>query len=88
MSPARCSVVVQRRTAVEALTQTPPAWSRERSESVSLPANLAPEFVDTAQRCLNRDPGPHTPLHCGSNAGQEHASGARRTSLADEMVGR
>jgi hypothetical protein len=44
-------------TLVEALTQTPPAWSRERSESVSLPANLAPEFVDTVQRCLNRDPG-------------------------------
>jgi len=44
-------------TLVEALTQTPPAWSRERSESVSLPANLAPEFVDTVQRCLSRDPG-------------------------------
>jgi len=44
-------------TLVEALTQTPPAWSRERSESVSLPANLAPEYVDTIQRCLNRDPG-------------------------------
>jgi len=44
-------------TLVEALTQAPPAWSRERSESVSLPANLAPEFVDTVQRCLNRDPG-------------------------------
>lgn len=43
-------------TLVEALTQTPPAWSRESSESVSLPANLAPEFVDTIQRCLNRDP--------------------------------
>ena len=42
-------------TLVEALTQTPPAWSRESSESVSLPANLAPEFVDTIQRCLNRD---------------------------------
>ena len=44
-------------TLIEALTQTPPAWSRERSESVSLPANLAVEFVDTVQRCLNRDPG-------------------------------
>lgn len=44
-------------TLVEALTQTPPAWSRERSESVSLPANLAPEFLDTVQRCLNRNPG-------------------------------
>jgi serine/threonine protein kinase len=44
-------------TLVEALTQSPPAWSRERSESVDLPANLAPEFFDTVQRCLNRDPG-------------------------------
>src|SRR6202140_2195136 len=43
-------------TLVEALTQTPPAWSQESSKSVSLPANLAPEFVDTIQRCLNRDP--------------------------------
>ncbi len=44
-------------TLVEALTQTPPAWSRESCESVFLPANLAPQFVDTVQRCLNRDPG-------------------------------
>ncbi len=44
-------------TLVEALTQTPPVWSRERSESVSLPASLAPEFVGTVQRCLDRDPG-------------------------------
>jgi serine/threonine protein kinase len=44
-------------TLVEALTQTPPVWSRESAESVALPANLAPEFVDTVQRCLNRDPG-------------------------------
>jgi serine/threonine protein kinase len=43
-------------TLVEALTQTPPAWSREGSESVSLPANLAPEFADTLQQCLDRDP--------------------------------
>ncbi len=44
-------------TLVEALTQAPPAWSRERPEAVPLPANLAPEFADTIQRCLNRDPG-------------------------------
>src|ERR1700722_7513992 len=47
-------------TLVEALTQTAPAWSRGRAGSVSLPANLAPEFLDTVQRCLNRDPG-HRP---------------------------
>src|SRR5580692_5688309 len=44
-------------TLVEALTQTPPAWSRESSDSVSLPDNLAPEFVGAIQRSLNRDPG-------------------------------
>jgi serine/threonine protein kinase len=44
-------------TLVEALTQSPPAWVRESSENVSLPANLAPEFFDTVQRCLNLDPG-------------------------------
>lgn len=43
-------------TLVEALTQTPPAWSRDSSDSVALPENLAPEFADTIQRCLNRDP--------------------------------
>jgi serine/threonine protein kinase len=44
-------------TLVEALTQTPPAWSREHPQRVSLPANLAPEFVDTVHRCLNLEPG-------------------------------
>ena len=43
-------------TLVEALTQTPPAWSRDRTDSVPLPANFAPEFVDTVQRCLDRNP--------------------------------
>jgi len=44
-------------TLVEALTQTAPAWSRDSADSIALPATLAPEFVDTVQRCLNRDPG-------------------------------
>jgi serine/threonine protein kinase len=44
-------------TLVEALTQTAPAWSRESSDGVSLPPDLAPEFVDAVQRCLDRDPG-------------------------------
>jgi serine/threonine protein kinase len=44
-------------TLVEALTQTAPAWSRDSSDSVALPATLAPEFVDMLRRCLNRDPG-------------------------------
>ncbi len=42
-------------TLVEALTQTPPVWSREQSEPIRLPANLPAEFVEMAQRCLNRD---------------------------------
>jgi TonB family protein len=43
-------------TLVEALTQSPPAWSRDDAGGVALPANLAPEFAQTLQRCLNRDP--------------------------------
>lgn len=43
-------------TLVEALTQTPPAWSRDSTDTVALPANLAPEYVDTVTRCLSRDP--------------------------------
>jgi TonB family protein len=44
-------------TLVEALTQTVPAWSRQNAESVPLPANLAPDFVETIRRCLNRSAG-------------------------------
>ncbi len=43
-------------TVVEALTQCPPAWPDGRSESVALPANLPPTFVDTVRRCLSRNP--------------------------------
>ena len=43
-------------TLVEALTQTPPAWSRERPDAVALPANLPPEYADALRRCLSRDP--------------------------------
>src|SRR5580658_4130161 len=43
-------------TLVEALTQTAPAWSRESSDAVPLPPDLAPEFVDAVQGCLDRDP--------------------------------
>ncbi len=43
-------------TLVEALSQTPPAWSRERSDAVALPTNLPPEYADALRRCLSRDP--------------------------------
>ncbi|MFI4867885.1 MAG: protein kinase [Steroidobacterales bacterium] len=43
-------------TIVEALTQCPPAWPDERSETDSLPATLPPAFVDTVRRCLSRNP--------------------------------
>jgi TonB family protein len=43
-------------TMVEALTQCPPAWTDERSETVSLPATLPPTFVETVRRCLSRNP--------------------------------
>ncbi len=47
-------------TLVEALTQAPPAWSRERSDPVALPADLPPQYAETLRRCLNRDPA-HRP---------------------------
>jgi TonB family protein len=43
-------------TIVEALTQCPPTWPDERSETASLPATLPPAFVDIVQRCLSRNP--------------------------------
>ncbi|MGH8306590.1 MAG: serine/threonine protein kinase, partial [Steroidobacteraceae bacterium] len=43
-------------TAIEALTQRLPAWRGERSETVSLPATVPAEFLDTVRRCLNRNP--------------------------------
>jgi serine/threonine protein kinase len=72
-------------TLVEALTQTPPAWSRESSESVSLPANLAPEFVDTIQRCLNRDPG-HRPAIAELVAQFKQAPTATTASAAPPVM--
>jgi serine/threonine protein kinase len=41
---------------VEALTQRRPAWPDEGSETASLPATLAPEFVGIVRRCLSRSP--------------------------------
>ena len=43
-------------TMVEALTQRPPAWPDERSETASLPTSLPPTFVGTVGRCLSRNP--------------------------------
>jgi serine/threonine protein kinase len=43
-------------TMVEALTQCPPAWPDERSETASLPTSLPPAFVETVRRCLSRNP--------------------------------
>jgi len=43
-------------TLVEALTQRLPAWPEERSETACLPTTLAPELVDTVQRCLSHNP--------------------------------
>jgi TonB family protein len=47
-------------TLVEALTQAPPAWSRERSDAVALPVDLPSEYADALRRCLSRDPA-HRP---------------------------
>ena len=44
----------------EALTQRRPAWPDEGSETASLPATLAPQFVGIVGRCLSRNPA-HRP---------------------------
>jgi outer membrane biosynthesis protein TonB len=43
-------------TLVEALTQSPPAWSSERSGEIRLPASIAPDFADIVHKCLSRNP--------------------------------
>jgi hypothetical protein len=43
-------------TLVEALTQSPPAPTRDPSKTVSLPAELPVQFADALWRCLNRNP--------------------------------
>jgi len=43
-------------TMVEALTQCPPAWPDELSETVLLPMSLPPTFAETVRRCLSRNP--------------------------------
>jgi serine/threonine protein kinase len=43
-------------TLVEALTQHPPAWPDQKSDTVSLVASIPEPFADTVRRCLNRTP--------------------------------
>jgi serine/threonine protein kinase len=43
-------------TLVEALTQHPPAWPDQKSETVSLAASIPEPFADTVRRCLNQTP--------------------------------
>jgi serine/threonine protein kinase len=43
-------------TLIEALTQSPPTWPNDRSDTVSLPATIPPEFADALRRCLRRNP--------------------------------
>jgi outer membrane biosynthesis protein TonB len=49
-------------TLVEALTQTLPEWPHARSDAVSLPAALPPEFADMLGRCLSRNPALRPPI--------------------------
>ena len=67
-------------TLVEALTQTPPDWSRERADPVSLPANLPPEYADAVGKCLNRNPAQRPTV--GELAAQLRHSGAMRPQSA------
>jgi serine/threonine protein kinase len=43
-------------TLVEALTQSPPAWTNERSSEVPLPTTISPDFADILRKCLSRNP--------------------------------
>ena len=43
-------------TMVEALTQHPPSWPDDKSETPSFPAALPAAFAEIARQCLNRDP--------------------------------
>jgi TonB family protein len=43
-------------TMVEALTQSPPTWPDERRVTAFFPANVPPEFMNIARRCLSRGP--------------------------------
>ena len=67
-------------TLVEALTQSPPDWSRERADAVSLPANLPPEYADAVGKCLSRSPAQRPTV--GELAAQFKHSGAMRPESA------
>src|SRR5882672_9219740 len=41
---------------VEALTQHPPSWPDNKSDTPSFPAALPATFAEIARQCLNRDP--------------------------------
>jgi outer membrane biosynthesis protein TonB len=43
-------------TLVEALTQSPPDWTNERTGEVRLPATIPPDFADILRKCLSRNP--------------------------------
>jgi TonB family protein len=43
-------------TMVEALTQHPPSWPDNKSDTPSFPAALPATFAEIARQCLNRDP--------------------------------
>ena len=44
-------------TLVESLTQHPPVWSGEQSETVSLPTSVPAPLASTVRRCLSHAPG-------------------------------
>ena len=67
-------------TLVEALTQAPPDWSRERADPVSLPANLPPEYADAVGKCLNLNAAQRPTV--GELAARLRHSGAMRPEPA------
>src|SRR5450755_546788 len=72
-------------TIVEALTQRPPAWPDERSDTASLPASLPPTFVETVRRCLSRNPADR-PTVTDLEAQIKRAPQARVVSIPQPVV--
>ncbi len=73
-------------TLVEALTQRPPAWPDERSETAGVSTALPPTFADTVQRCLSYDPASR-PTAADLQAQFTHTPPASVVSVPEALVG-
>ena len=78
-------------TMVEALTQRPPEWPDERSETASLPTSLPPAFGEIVRRCLSRNPASRptvTDLQAQIKRGLQAPVDSSPQPVAREAIGR